>query len=172
MSDLKELTVEQKPAAMASKSADPDPRVAAVFPVLVGVFVLGLNAFVFYRQRGLFVTRNLPGTVALTLLVISVFTGVLLIAYATLIGRAERIMPERHRVGRWVVVPVLLGVLASLATIRALEAYPSVSEAQSGTPCLELYQQAHTIHKDNPAFRMPANDRDERRCRINDTVLK
>ena len=39
--------------------------------------------------------------------------------------------------------------------------------ASSTKPCIEIYEKAAAIAKDNPRFRMLDTDRDEVRCKVN-----
>jgi hypothetical protein len=150
-------------------------RLRAVLPVLLGVLVLGLNLVLFMGQRGIFLAKDSGGTAATALLALSVFTGFLLLFYPFLLRRMEADAGDSRWFSRWVVVPLILGILAPMATIRAVENYypTRITQGSSvGEPCLELYQKAASIRAENPFFRMPDNDRDERRCKINETVLR
>jgi hypothetical protein len=157
-------------------SPEQKPRSLAFLPIVLGVFVLFLNLVLFTRQRGIFLAKNAGGTAALGLLALSVLIGILLIIYPVLARRTEAAAGGDRAFARWVVVPLALGLLAPMLSVRAVENYYPTTGAQNSSsanaPCLELYEKASAIRAENPRFRMPDNDRDERRCKINETVLR
>ncbi len=65
-----------------------------------------------------------------------------------------------------------MGLVALSATIGGMELNRATTERQTPTPtpCVELYEKAQGIAKDNPRFKMPATDRDEKRCGINAAI--
>jgi hypothetical protein len=56
-----------------------------------------------------------------------------------------------------------------LFTLWALQVNKTAGErgASSNKPCIEVYEKAAAIAKDNPRFRMLDTDRDEVRCKVN-----
>lgn len=125
---------------------------------------------------------NLPATIFLALVAISLFIGLLLIVYSILLRNFERprrtseilhgskVDDEASQVpsyAKWLVIPVLAAFAAGVVTVFAAQ----IIEPIAPRPCIELYQAAQNIKKDNPGFRMPWNDRDQFRCAINQTVL-
>jgi hypothetical protein len=156
-----------------------------ILPVLLGVFILAVNGAVLIqpRLRWMFRPIGYVSAVSFILAATSTFVGLFLIVYAIVLRRSERskIPPGSgisHRPRqdwsyvKWVVVPLLLGLLAPLATVWVVEynrGFGPTSPTQK--PCIDLYQAAFNIYKDNPAFRMPPNDPDEARCGINKALL-
>lgn len=151
-------------------------------PILLGLFLLVLNIAAAARLWKFLPISKPQSAVPIVLLASSVFIGVFLIVYAIALRRSERhstgidaqVAPRSTTAGqttsfaRWVTVPLLVALPALLLTVWGAEV------AQSGTPqpnaqkpCIELYQQAASIQRDNPTFRMPPQDRDEQRCNIN-----
>jgi hypothetical protein len=157
-------------------------QLLSLFPFLIGVFILALNIFVVARLQGVFVAKNFQGNIAVTLAATSAFIGLFLVVYAIVLRLFERngteILPgsttddgarQASWYVKWVVVPLLLGLLAVAATISSVEVNRRIYNNKQ--PCIELYQEATSIYKDNPKFRMPSGDSDEDRCGINKAVL-
>ena len=151
-----------------------------VVPLLLGFFIVALDVFIFVRQRPVFVAKNLQGSAAFALLITSLFIGLFLVVYAVAMHRSDSTSltesgvenRQGSRYIRWVVVPLLLAVAAPLATIGALQIYPTLgnSQVESQKPCIDLYQQAASLRKEIPSFEMPSDDRDQRRCKINEAL--
>ena len=141
----------------------------AIFPVLLGTFICALNIFVAYRLwKFLINSRNL-GIVPLTLITISFLIGLLIIVYAIVLRRLEDgVSGQAALFVKWVIAPAIVALLASAVTLWAAGvAQPDTPEPVVSKPCMELYRDALDIRKDNPTFRLPANDPDQRRCKIN-----
>ena len=157
-------------------SVDSDrPQLLWAFPALLGVFVLVLNIFVLTSPfnasiKWIYRGTSWGGPAIWASVITSIFLGLFLIVYAFLLRHHEG-----NRSGswylRWVVVPILLALLAPLVTLwginynRELVTTPPLDKA-----CVELYQAASSVLKDNPKFRMPPNDPDEQRCGINNAI--
>ncbi|MBU3750082.1 MAG: hypothetical protein FGM52_06455 [Mycobacterium sp.] len=147
----------------------------AVLPILLGVLFLLLNLLVFRQVPAAFTTMNKEGAIALMMLLSSLVVCVVLIVYGLVVRRTGDAVPGESRSRFWlsVGVPLLLGLLAPLLTVWGLSNYLKADRVYletSGKPCIEVYEKAANIAKDNPRFRMPAADRDEARCNINATL--
>lgn len=160
-----------------SSSAVPDHRTPLwILPILIGAFLLVINTLLInpgplrYAFPGTF--GGWIGSVSVLLVTASVFTGVFLIVYAFVLRRTETSdgrgndAPQAWFV-RWVVVPVVLGILAVLGTAWSLNNWQGAYESRPLKSCLDAYEQAQSIRKANPVFRMPASDSQEQRCRVN-----
>jgi hypothetical protein len=159
--------------ATPSKTRSAQSRHRRLFPVFCGLFVLLLNGLLLTAGPLNVVLRHvnwLSTAVSMTLVLTSIFLGaVLVVQPRVLVGSMDAPSgPDRHYL-RWVLVPVVLAIVAVLAVIGAVESWAGYEKRS--TPCLELYQQAESIRKDNPKFRMPENSSDEMRCKINQYVL-
>jgi hypothetical protein len=120
---------------------------------------------------------NLPNTVCITSITISLFIGLSLIGYAIALRQFEGYSQESEipqgittnqelrRVSyvKWMIVPILVAIPALALTVWAAEIVQPIAPK----PCIEIYQDALKIKKDNPNFKMIWNDRDELRCSIN-----
>ena len=159
-------------------------QLLSLFPFLIGVFILALNIFVVARLQWAFVSRSFQGNISFAMAATSAFIGLFLVVYAIVLRLFERnrteILPgsttddgprQASWYVKWVVVPLLLGLLAAAATTWTVELNHRVYERTRYKPCIELYQEAANIYKDNPGFRMPSLDGDEVRCGINKAVL-
>ena len=158
-------------------------RLLFTFPIVLGLFVCALNLMVvirlwravYFSSIGLLSRSNLPNTVCFTLIAISFAIGLALIVYAIalrhyeVVRRADRKLrrrtPEppasrrRERIPsyiKWVLGPFIIALPAPALTVWAA----ATVEPLSPKPCIELYQYALTIKKDNPNFKMVWNDRD------------
>lgn len=163
-------------------------RLLFTFPILLGLFVVAVTLLVtirlwrsvYFSSFGMLYRANLPNTVCITLLTISLFTGLSLIGYAIALRQLggysqESEIPQPtttdHKLPRasyvkWMVVPVCVAVPALALTVWAAE----IVQPITAKPCLEFYQDALKIKKDNPNFKMIWNDRDELRCSINQVL--
>lgn len=156
----------------------------AILPVLLGIFILGLNVFVaiwlwwstFRLNWTLVIKGGFPTLIFLSLIIISLFIGLFLILYAIVLRRDERTTGEsinKDESGhapsyvRWVIVPVLIALPAPAITVWASQMVQPIAPK----PCIELYQTAVNIKKDEPSFEMWGWDPDELRCRINQNLL-
>jgi hypothetical protein len=154
-------------------------QLLSILPILLGVSILALNIFEVAKNPWPFIYTGFHGVFVFALVTISAFIGLFLIVYSIVLLCFERnrskVLPgsmnddprQASWYVKWVVVPLVLGLLASVATLKALEA--NSEEPQKS--CIALYQEAANIYKDNPRFRMPSGDIDEVRCGINKTVL-
>ena len=155
-----------------------------ILPISVGVSICALNILVAFRvwqntynSNLTSLNRvNLPTTVFLALLSISFFIGLLLIAYAVILRRLEWHRYEdktEHGAGqlpayvKWIITPLVIALPAPVITVWAVQ----LIEPIAPRPCIELYQEAQSIRNDNPNFKMDWSDRDQLRCRINQSVL-
>lgn len=139
----------------------------AVLPIALGVIFLAANLFVFYRVPAIFAAKNSTALISVMLLVASVATCLVLIVYGLAAGREGVAGGEgRGRYLRILAVPLLLGLLAPLFTLWSLQVNKT-SASLPTKPCIEVYEKAAAIAKDNPQFRMLASDRDEVRCKVN-----
>jgi NADH:ubiquinone oxidoreductase subunit 5 (subunit L)/multisubunit Na+/H+ antiporter MnhA subunit len=155
-------------------------QLLSILPILLGVFILALNIFEVALIPWPFVSKSFNGGVVIALVTISAFIGLFLIVYSMVLLRFERNRSKESMTDdprqaswyvKWVVVPLVLGLLASVATLKALERNSDAFDPIPHKPCLALYQEAASIRKDNPRFWMPSGDSDEVRCGINKTVL-
>ncbi|MBJ7339230.1 hypothetical protein [Mycolicibacterium sp.] len=173
----------------ATSVRDKQLRLLFTFPVLLGLFVCSLNFLaairlwrsVYFSNPVMSSRANLPNTVCFTLISISFFVGLSLIAYAIALRHFDGYGEERevaqegapdHAAGRvslhvkWLVVPLLVALPAPALTVWAA----STIEPIAPKPCIEVYQEALNIKKDNPNFKMVWNDRDELRCSVNQVL--
>lgn len=169
-------------------------RLLFTFPILLGLFICALNILVFTRlwravyfsNTGLLSRANLPNTVCLTLLAISFVIGLALVIYAIALRHYEEwyeqqidrpedvpngtMSNRRHRrvplYLKWILGPFLLALPAPALTVWAA----ATVEPIAPKPCIEMYQTALEIKKDNPNFQMVWNDRDQLRCSINQVL--
>jgi hypothetical protein len=143
----------------------------AALPLLLGVIFLLVNLLIFLRVPTVFTTQNVNGAISLMLLLVSVALSLAAIVHGLAARRrdSEEFGEGRGRHLRTVGVPLLLALLAPLFTLWGLQVNKSVGErnAQSTTPCIEVYEKAASIAKDNPRFRMPTTDPYEVRCTVN-----
>ena len=166
------------------QSSDGDPtgdsrggtwvRPPVALSVLVGVAVIVMNLVVILKQWVLLVPSNLSSAVFSTFIGSSLLLGVFLLVYAKYLKRAEVGAVVRGKFVRCVVTPLVVGSLAMFATVSSMTTIASLQERSSDAPkpCIQLYQQAAGIRDISPGFRMPDNDRDELRCKINQAVLR
>jgi hypothetical protein len=141
----------------------------AVLPILLGVLFLLANLLIFSRVPTVFTGKNVISTISLLLILVSVIISLALIIFGLAARRADAAGEGRGRHLRTIGLPLLLALLAPLFTLWALQVNKTVAErgATSTKPCIEVYEQAAAIAKDNPRFRMLDTDRDEVRCRVN-----
>lgn len=148
----------------------------AVLPLLLGGLFLLANVVVFLRVPTVFTGKNVNGAVSLLMILVSVAICLVLIVYGLATRRvdsdslgSDSAGGGRSRYLRAVVLPLVLGLLAPLFTLWALQVNKTVGErgAQSTRSCIEVYEKAAAIAKDNPRFRMLDTDRDEVRCKVN-----
>ncbi len=141
----------------------------AVLPILLGVLFLLANLLIFARVPTVFTGKSVSGTISLLLILVSVIISLALIIYGLAARRGEEAGEGRGRHLRTIGVPLLLALLAPLLTLWALQVNKTTAErgASSTKPCIEVYEKAAAIAKDNPRFRMLDTDRDEVRCKVN-----
>ncbi len=133
-------------------------------PLLLGGVFLIANIYVITQTPTVFTAKSTTGSTSLLLIVASVVICLILIGYAFALRRS------RTASAKGVGVVLLLGLLAPLATVWSLQVTRWVNDRQAPKPCLDVYEQAQNIAKDNPAFRMPAADPYEKRCAVNATL--
>jgi hypothetical protein len=165
-------------------------RLLFTFPILLGLFIWALNFLaliriwrtVYFSNLELLSRANLPNIVCFTLITISLFIGLSLIGYAIALRQFEGYSQESEvpkeistnqnlrRVSyvKWMIVPILVSIPAFALTVWAAEIVQPIAPK----PCIEIYQEALNIKKDNPTFKMIWNDRDELRCSINKVLEK
>lgn len=179
------------PERASSVNENTQLRLLSALPILLGVFICALNILaavrlwltVYGSDFTWFSRINLPNTVFLTLITISFFIGLFLIAYASILRRFERNRHEskipqeplaNHEPGqvpsyvKWILVPLLVALPAPALTVWAAQ----MIEPIAPIPCIELYQEALEIKKDNPNFAMSGYDRDQFRCDINYVITR
>jgi hypothetical protein len=142
----------------------------AVLPILLGVLFLLANLLIFARVPTVFTGKSAIGTISLLMILVSVFISLSLIIYGLAARRSEEAGEGRGRHLRTIGVPLLLVLLAPMFTLWALQVNRLADEryvGKYGKPCIEIYEKAAAIAKDNPRFRMPATDNDEVRCQVN-----
>jgi hypothetical protein len=167
-----DVEIERDVVVVESEEA---PRVRrsplAALPLLLGVIFLLVNLLIFLRVPTAFTTKNVNGAVSLMLLLVSVALSLAAIVHGLAARRSdsEEIGAGRGRHLRTVGVPLLLALLAPLFTLWGLQVNKTSGErfTQSNKPCIEVYEKAAAIAKDNPRFRMLDTDRDEVRCKVN-----
>jgi hypothetical protein len=165
-----EIDADREIVVVASKAEARSRRNPfAVLPILLGFFFLLLNVAVFFRAPTAFTVKNTNGTISLLTLLVSVVICVVLIMYGL---AARRDVPGEGRTRNRASVFALLalGLIAPLFTLWGLHVDKADTDAWQRTnnkPCIEIYEKAANIAKDNPGFRMPAGDRDGDRCAVN-----
>ena len=134
-----------------------------MLPILLGVLFLLANLLIFARVPTVFTVKNVSGTISLLLILVSVFISLSLIIYGLAARRNEGTGEGRGRHLRTIGVPLLLALLAPLFTLWGLQVNKTTAErgASSNKPCIEVYEKAAAIAKDNPRFRMLDTDRDD-----------
>jgi len=133
-------------------------------PLLAGVVFLIANLFLMAKIPSGFTAKSWTGYTALLLLISSLVICLSLIGYAFALRRSATAS------ARGVGVVLLLGLLAPLATVWSLQVNRSAGDRSAPKPCIDVYEQAASVARDNPKFRMPAKDRDEVRCAVNATL--
>ena len=135
-------------------------------PLLLGVVFLIANIYVITRTPAIYAAKNTTGSTSLLLIVASLVICLVLVGYALAVRRSGAVS------ARGVGVVLLLGLLAPLATVWSLQVNRSAGDRdrQMVKSCIDVYEQAQNVAKDNPKFRMPAKDRDEVRCAVNATL--
>lgn len=165
-------------AVLASRTSDLDAgarsRSLAILPILLGVSALIVNIVILTGGVGGTVFRQLSfwlaGNISAVMILTSIFLGIFLVVYGLVLRNyADSRGTTSHWFVAWIIVPLLLGLAAPLATIWGLSNWDRSQDPKQ--PCIELYQQAQSIHKDNPKFRMPQDSADQVRCRINEVVI-
>lgn len=138
-----------------------------VLPLLLGVLLLAVDIWIITRFSTTIFAKGVPNAIALAFIAASIVICLFLIAYALIVPRAERTDRTSSYV-RLVVVPLILALVAIAAMIWALQGYFSSTQLPpTRKACIELYEQAQNIARDNPKFRMAEKDADEVRCAIN-----
>lgn len=163
-------------------------RLVFTFPILLGLFVVAVNFLViirlwrtvYFSSFGMLYRANLPNTVCITAITISLVTGLALIGYAIALRQLEGYGQEsdiaqeettNHELPRvsyvkWMIVPVAVAIPALALSMWAA----AIVQPITAKPCIEIYQDALKIKKDNPNFKMIWNDRDELRCSVNQVL--
>jgi cytochrome bd-type quinol oxidase subunit 2 len=168
-----EIDADREIVVVASgKEANSRRNPFAALPTLLGLFFLVLNIAVFFRAPTAFTVKNINGTISLLSLLVSVVICVVLIMYGLAARRDVADVPGEGRIRNRPSVFVLLafGLIAPLFTLWGLHVDKADTDAWQRTnnkPCIEIYEKAANIAKDNPGFRMPAGDRDGDRCAVN-----
>lgn len=139
-------------------------------PVLLGVFVLAVNIFVANRFWPLVWPSRNAGTVPLAYITTSFVIGLFIIAFSIVMIRSEGAESSQARYAKWVIAPLILALLAFALTLWGARIAEVATEPEVQKSCLELYQDAFNIKKDNPNFRMPGGEPDNRRCLINSVL--
>ncbi len=136
--------------------------------LLAGVVFLIADIFVVARFPTWFFAKSVPATISLLLMLASLLAGLALIFYAVAQRRADReYAGGAGGYARAAGVPLLLALLAPLLAVWSLNVNKAANDRAVPKPCIDVYQQASAVAKDNPKFRMPAKDRDEVRCSVN-----
>lgn len=180
--DIKASRIPEKDTSVRGAAR---PHRLFIFPLVLGVFICALNILIAAR----FWQFVWPSAVAVTLITTSTFIGLFLIVYGAVLRRfagsrqKSEIAPgsvTNHEPSKapwyfkWAVaLPLLVALPAPAVTVWGAEtAKPVAPRPQSVTqaPCIELYQDALNIKKDNPNFTMPSTAPEQVRCRIN-TIL-
>lgn len=130
-------------------------------PLLLGVVFLIADIYVFRQTPYVFTGKNTTVSISLLLIIVSMVICLILIGYAFALRRFGGAVSAKA-----VTAAVLLGLLAPLATMWSLQVN-RINSDRTTKSCIDVYEQAQNIAKDNPKFRMPATDRDERRCSVN-----
>lgn len=169
-------------------------RLLFTCPILLGLFICALNVVVvtrlwravYFSNLGLLSRANLPNTVFFALITISFSLGLALIVYAIALRHYEEWYDQKtegqqesarksissyepsrvHPYIKWIIGPLLVALPAPALTVWAA----GIIEPISPKPCIEIYQDALNIKKDNPNFKMIWNDRDQLRCSINQVL--
>ena len=144
-----------------------------MIPATLGIFVLFISLLLPFREnfRWAFGLKNWVGAMNFLLTAVAVFIGLFLIVYAVTLRRMEsRRVQTSFAAGMAIPLTLwLLGVAAIWWSFASsLSHYSPIIPAK---PCIELYSEALSISKQDPAFRVPAQDPDEGRCRINKALL-
>lgn len=141
----------------------------AALPLFLGVLLLLANVVAFLRVPSVFTQKTGNGAISTLLLLASVVICVVLIVYGLAMRRGDDTRDGRPGYFWLVGLPILLGLLAPLLTLWGLHVNKSAGERANPRlmPCIEVYEKAAAIAKDNPRFRMLETDRDEVRCRVN-----
>lgn len=134
-------------------------------PLLLGVVFLIANIYVFRQTPYVFTGKNTTVSISLLLMIVSMVICLILIGYAFALRRFSGGVSAKA-----VTAVLLLGVLAPLTTMWSLQVNRINSDRATTKSCIDVYEQAQNIAKDNPKFRMPAKDRDEVRCAVNATL--
>lgn len=149
-------------------------RLWAVSAVL-GLFVLFISLLLPFRDnfRWAFALRNWVGAMNVLLTAVGVFIGIFLIVYSLRLRRVERSgVDQQSNYVTGLVVPLVLWLLGVSAIWWSFASSLShYSPTTPSRPCVELYRDALSIAKEDPKFRVPAQDPDEGRCRINQTLF-
>jgi hypothetical protein len=141
----------------------------ALLPLLLGLLLLLANLSIFIQVPRVFTQKNVPGAISLLLISVSVVICVLLIAFGIFAQRLYDV-EGRSRSLRAVGVPLVLGLLAPLFTLWGLQNNKLTTDRNDSIyvrPCVEIYEKAAGILRDNPNFRLPATNPDEARCSVN-----
>ena len=166
-----EIEVERDVVIVDSENtvSRPQRNPFAALPILLGVLFLLANLLIFARVPTVFTGKNVSGTISLLLILVSVIISLALIIFGFAARHGEEAGEGRGRHLRTIGVPLLLALLAPLFTLWALQVNKTSGErfTQSNKPCIEVYEKAAALAKDNPRFRMLDTDRDEVRCKVN-----
>lgn len=169
-------------------------RLLFTCPILLGLFICALNLLVvtrlwrvvYFSNFELLSRANLPSTVFFAVITVSIALGLALIVYAIALRHyeewyyqkadsqqehqqipTESYEPTRvHPYLKWILGPLLVALPAPALTVWAA----AIIQPITPKPCIEIYQEALSIKKDHPDFKMIWNDRDELRCSINQVL--
>jgi len=161
--DVEHVVVESGAHRLPSELGEQRNSLFAL-PLLAGVVFLIANLYVITRTPFIFTVKNTTASTSLMLMIASVVICLALIGYAFALRRSGAVSAKGAEIA------LLLGLLAPLATVWSLQVNRSAVDRSVPNPCIDVYEQAQNVAKDNPKFRMPAKDRDEVRCAVNATL--
>ena len=138
-------------------------RFLSVLSIALGVLILVPNVLI----AQYFWPNYRGNAVALALMSASLLIGVLLLIYGAVVW-------HRNWSIKWaIILPIVAFLLAPGITVWAAQTARPVKPPVERTvelPCIDLYQRALEIKKDNPGFVMSTKDPDQRRCDINSVL--
>ncbi|MCH9730384.1 MAG: hypothetical protein K0U84_12050 [Actinomycetia bacterium] len=135
-------------------------RFLSVLSMALGVLILVPNVLIAQN----FWPNYRGNAVALALMSTSLLIGVFLIIYGAVVW-------NRNWSIRWaIILPIVAFLLAPGITVWSTQTARPNPEPLVKMPCIDLYQRALEIKKDNPGFVMSAKDPDQRRCDINSVL--
>ncbi len=137
-------------------------RFLSVLSIALGVLILVPNVLIAQH----FWPNFRGSAVALTLMSASLLIGVLVIIYGAVLW-------HRNWSIKWaIILPIIAFLLAPGITVWSAQIARPVRSVEPivQLPCIDLYQRALEIKKDNPGFVMSTKDPDQRRCDINSVL--